>query len=195
MTISFNGYAIVSTDGFIAGDNGCMPAALCFEADWEYFRAAIGETDLMILGRHTHELSPSMTKRPRLVASRGVRAVIQENAITWWVNPKEVTPPSAVAVVAGTEAVALVAGGTGVYGWVLEEAGYDEFHLSIARNVRLGAGKPLLDHVEGLDGVVSAFDAKGLSLQEQAWLDEEAAVELLIFRRKDQAVGGRVDEN
>lgn len=192
MTITFNGYAIVSADGFIADSSGRMPEAICFEADWAYFRGAIRRADLMILGRHTHELSPSLTNRPRLVASRGVRAVIQENATTWWVNPKEVTPTSAVAVVAGSEAKAMVAGGTGVYGWVLEEGVYDEFHLSIARNVTLGTGRPLLDDINGLESMISAFGAKGLSLQETSWLDEDSGVELLIFRGKGEEIANGV---
>ncbi len=195
MTIAFNGYAIVSADGFIADDSGRMPEALCVEADWAYFRAAIRQADLMILGRHTHELSPSLTNRPRLVASRGVRAVIQENATTWWVNPKEVTPASAVAVVAGSEATVAVAGGTGVYGWVLEEGGYDEFHLSVARKIKLGAGRPLLDDIDGLEDAISALKAQGLSLHHESWLDEEAAVELLTFRRNDRDVRDAILES
>jgi dihydrofolate reductase len=183
MTVAFIGYAIVSADGFIADANGRMPEVLCFEADWAYFRAAIRQTDLMILGRHTHELSPNLTNRPRLVASRGVRAVIQENASTWWANPKEMTPSSAVAVAVGTDATVMVAGGSGVYGWVLGEDGYDEFHLSIARQVVLGTGRPLLDEIDGLKEIVSVFKAKGLCLEEQSWLDEDAEVELLRFRR------------
>jgi dihydrofolate reductase len=186
MTIAFHGYAIVSADGFIADSGGRMPEALRFDADWAYFRAALRQADLMILGRHTHELSPNLTSRPRLVVSRGVRAVIQENASTWWVNPKEVTPSAAAAVVAGAAARVAVAGGTGVYGWVLEEGGYDEFHLSVARRVRLGAGRPLLDGIDDLKGVMSAFEGIGLRLQRESWLDEEAAVELLTFRSHDQ---------
>lgn len=162
-----------------------MPKSLCFDADWAHFRAALWHADLMMLGRHTHELSPNLTNRPRLVASRGVRAVIQENAVTWWVNPKEVTPASAVAAVAGSHATVLVAGGTGVYSWVLSQATYHAFHLSVARKVKLGTGTPLLDGVDDLERLISAFKAKGLDLQETSWLDGEAAVELLTFRRSE----------
>lgn len=184
MTITFKGYAIVSADGLIADDKGCMPEALCFEADWAHFRSELDQADIMLLGRHTHELSPNVTGRRRLVVSRGVRAVIQENEATWWVNPKEVTPAAAVAVVMGTEAKVAVAGGTGVYGWILEESSYDVFQLSVAHNSRLGSGRPLFDNIENLDGIFAIFETKGLHAVERFWLDEAAALELLTFRRR-----------
>lgn len=185
MTIAFNGYAIVSADGFIADNRGRMPKALCFDADWAHFRAALKQADLMILGRHTHELSPNRTNRPRLVASRGVRAVIQENAVTWWANPKEVTPASAVAAVAGSHAKVMVAGGTGVYSWVLGEATYHTFYLSVARKVTLGTGRPLLDGTSDLTSIFDAFSAKGLAIQERSCLDEVQDVELLMLCQDD----------
>lgn len=182
MTIIFKGYAIVSADGFIADDSGRMPKALCFEADWAHFRRALDQADIMLLGRHTHELSPSVTNRRRLVASRGVRAVIQENSSTWWVNPEEVTPASAVAVVIGTEAKVAVAGGKGVYDWILDEGGYDVFELSVARNVKLGSGRPLFDSIGSLNEIIGRLGAKGLTLCERSWLNQTAKLELLTFK-------------
>ncbi|MEM7045037.1 MAG: hypothetical protein AAF543_19690, partial [Pseudomonadota bacterium] len=151
MDITFKGYAVVSADGFIADRSGRMPDSLRFEADWAYFQAALDAADLTLLGRHTHEAAPNLKERRRLVVSRGVRAVIQEGPSTWWVNPTEVTPATAVVVVAGTSADVAVVGGTGVFGWVLDEGGYQEFHLTIARHVELGAGRPLFDEVSCLD--------------------------------------------
>lgn len=181
MAVLFKGYAIVSADGFIADDRGHMPDALRFEADWDYFQTALDAVDITLLGRHTHEAAPNIKGRRRLVVSRGVRAVIQENVSTWWANPKEVTPASAVAVVQGTAADVAVVGGTGVFGWILEEGGYAAFHLSVAHHVRLGAGRPLFDDVVGLDEATAKLVAKGMAVVRRSWLDEEAGLELMIF--------------
>lgn len=183
MTITFRGYAVVSVDGFIADDQGRMPDALRFEADWAYFQAALDAADITLLGRHTHEAAPNVKRRPRLVVSRGVRAVIQENARTWWVNSEDLAPASAVAAVAGAAADVAVVGGTGVFGWILQEAGFDEFHLSLAHPIRLGAGRPLLDDVASLDEAIAELEAKGLAVKERSWFDEEAGLELLILGR------------
>lgn len=181
MTTTFMGHAIVSMDGFIADDHGRMPDALCFPSDRAHFQKKLDAADIILLGRHTHEAMPPADRRRRLVVSRGVRAVIQENASTWWVNPREVAPASAVAVVAGTEAAVAVIGGTGVFSWILAEAGYDDFGLSIAHRVRLGAGRSLIDGVDDLDGALSKLKDGDLHIRERSWLDETAALEHLTL--------------
>ncbi|MEZ5931852.1 MAG: hypothetical protein R3F54_07880 [Alphaproteobacteria bacterium] len=158
-----------------------MPDALRFEADWTYFQNALDAADVTLLGRHTHEAAPNARHRRRLVASRGVHAVIQEDACTWWVNPEEVTPASAVAVVAGTEAIVAVVGGTGVFDWILEDGGFESFHLSLAHPVRLGAGRPLFDGVDDLDGAIARLNARNLHAARRDWLDETAGLELITF--------------
>ena len=185
MTIEFEGYAVVSADGFIADSRGRMPDALRFDADWAYFQAALDDADITLLGRHTHEAAPNVRRRRRLVVSRGVRAVIREDASTWWVNPREVTPTSAIATVFGTEAKVAVVGGTGVFGWILDERAYRAFHLSIAHQVRLGAGRPLFDGIDGLDAAVAKLEGNGLELEERSWFDRQAGQELVIFERSE----------
>ena len=114
-----------------------------------------------------------------------MRAVIQENGSTWWVNPREVAPASAVAAVVGTEAAVAVVGGTGVFSWILEEGGYDAFHLSVAHEFRLGAGRPLFDEAPDFEAAVSRLNAKGLHAWPRTWLDENAGLELMSFERQD----------
>lgn len=189
-TISFKGYAVVSADGFIADHDGHMPDALRFEADWAYFQAALDEADITLLGRHTHQAAPNARRRRRLVVSRGVRAVIQEGADTWWVNPRDVTPASAAAAVLGSgppgasKTIAVV-GGTGVFGWILDEGGYDEFHLTIAHQVRLGAGRPLFDNIGDLETALGILKHHGHDIVERSWFDEEAGLELLVLSRPE----------
>ena len=183
MAIAFKGYAVVSAEGFIADARGRMPDALRFDADWAYFQAALDEADITLLGRHTHEAAPNVKNRRRLVVSCGVRAVIQEDDRTWWANPREVTPTSAVAVVAGTTANVAVVGGTGVFGWILAEGRYDAFHLSVAGHSRLGAGRPLFDRVDSLEEASGRLETHGLKVIRRAWLDEDEGLELLVFGR------------
>ena len=185
MTIAFKGYAVVSADGFIADQLGRMPDSLRFEADWAYFQAALDAADVTLLGRHTHEAAPNLKGRCRLVVSRGVRAVIREDDRTWWANPREVTPASAIAVVAGTGAEVAVVGGTGVFGWILEEGRYQEFHLSVARHVRLGSGRPLFDEIDGIDKATTLLERNGMTIRRRSWLDEDAGLELLVFGQRE----------
>ncbi len=182
MAIGFKGYAIVSADGFIADAAGRMPETLRFDADWTYFQAGLDAADLTLLGRHTHEAAPNPRGRRRLVVSRGVRAVIREDERTWWANSEDVMPRSAVAAAIGTRVTVAVVGGTGVFGWILDDAGYDEFHISVAHDVSLGAGRPLLDGVRGLEAGVDRLVRAGMVLENRSWLDREAALELLLFR-------------
>ncbi|MGI9509663.1 MAG: hypothetical protein ACR2QJ_09995 [Geminicoccaceae bacterium] len=184
MTIEFKGYAIASADGFIADDQGKMPDALRFEADWAYFQAALDAADLTLLGRHTHEAAPNIKRRLRLVVSRRVRAVMQEDASTWWVNPSEVTPVSAITVVSGSKAKVAVVGGTGVFDWILNEGVFRAFHLSIAHHVRLGAGRPLFGDTDSIDGALASLETSGLTLESRSWLDREAGLELVVLRRR-----------
>jgi dihydrofolate reductase len=184
MEIGFKGYAVVSADGFIADDRGRMPDTLRFEADWAYFQTALDAVDVTLLGRHTHEAAPNVKRRRRLVVSRGVCAVIQENAWTWWANPREVTPESAIAAVSPSAVTVAVVGGTGVFGWVLQEGGYREFHLSVAHHVRLGAGRPLFDDAGDLDVAIAKLEGGDLSVRQRSWLDQEAGLELLVFQHR-----------
>ncbi len=188
MTITFKGYAIASADGFIADDHGRMPDALRFDKDWAYFQAALDGADITLLGRHTHEAAPNAKRRRRLVVSRGVRAVIQEDVRTWWVNSEDVAPESAIAAVAGATADVAVVGGTGVFSWILEECGFEEFHLTVAHRAKLGAGRPLFEGIDGLDTAIAKLEMEGLTVSQQSWFDEEAGLELLVLRRPDRDV-------
>jgi len=183
MTIAFTGYAVISADGFIADREGRMPEALRFDADWAYFQAALDAADITLLGRRTHEAAPNAKERRRLVVSGGMRAIMQENAFTWWVNPKDLAPASAIAETVGLDAEVAVVGGTGVFDWILDEGGYDAFHLSLARDIRLGEGRPLFDGISDLEDALLQLEAKGLSIEARSWLDRKAGLELLILKR------------
>jgi hypothetical protein len=69
--IEINGYAIVSDDDRIAGPDGLIPASLRNEKDWDCFQRALLGSDLVVLGRRSHELAPNVRGDQRLVISRG----------------------------------------------------------------------------------------------------------------------------
>lgn len=183
MAIAFAGYAVVSAEGFIADREGCMPETLRFDADWAYFQAALDSADITLLGRRTHAAAPNVKQRRRLVVSGRIRAIVQEDASTWWVNPEDVAPASAVAEIVGADAEVAVVGGTGVFDWILTEGGYDTFHLSLARKVRLGDGRPVFDGISDFADVLTKLEAGGLSIGPRSWLDRKAELELLILKR------------
>ena len=58
--IEINGYAIISDDDRIAGPDGLIPASLRNEKDWECFQRALASSDLVVLGRRSHELAPNV---------------------------------------------------------------------------------------------------------------------------------------
>jgi hypothetical protein len=74
-----------------------------------------------------------------------------------------------------------------VFGWVLEEGGYDSFDLSVARNVRLGAGRPLLDGADDLEAAIARLTASGLHAGPRVWLDESVGLDLVTFAREGDA--------
>ena len=189
MSIMFKGYAIISADGWIADAAGAMPDALRIEADWVHFQNALDAADVTLMGRHTHEAAPNVRQRRRLVVSRSVRAMLKEHDGAWWVNADHVTPQSAATVVSGSTAEVAVVGGTGVFSWILDDARYQEFHLSVAHDVHLGVGVPLLNGAVGYDQAIQKLEGHGLVLKERRWLDQSAGLELLVFSGSEGAEG------
>jgi len=84
--IEISGYAIVSDDDRIASHDGLIPASLRNEKDWDCFQRALADSDLVVLGRRSHELAPNVRGDQRLVISRGA-AGLEQHANVWWWNP------------------------------------------------------------------------------------------------------------
>jgi hypothetical protein len=89
-SIKINGYAIVSDDDRIAGPDGLIPASLRNEKDWDCFQRALADSDLVVLGRRSHEVAPNVRGDQRLVISRGA-AGLEQRANVWWWNPARVS--------------------------------------------------------------------------------------------------------
>lgn len=180
--MSFSGYAVVSAEGYIADIHGDMPQSLRFEADWDYFQTALDQADITLLGRRTHEAAPNVRHRCRLVISRRVQAIVQEDEQTWWANPDQVEAVAVLSKLAGPTCRIAVVGGTGVFDWVRTGPGFSEFHISLAKKVRLGRGRPIFESAHDLGSVVSMLEDQGLTLHQRSWFDQEAGLELLVYR-------------
>jgi hypothetical protein len=82
------GYAIVSADSMIADANGAMDA-LKFDADQQFFWAALDAAAAVAHGRHSAEGGPRVENRRRLILTRRIAALGRDaqnsKALLW--NP------------------------------------------------------------------------------------------------------------
>jgi len=179
----FQGYAVVSADGLIADADGRMPDQLKFDADWDYFQAALDRADVTLIGRATHEAAPNVKKRRRLVFSSRVQRMWQEDETTFWVDPTKTDPNGAITEMVGPSADVAVVGGQGVFDWVLSKPGFFSFHISVAHHVRIGSGRHVFRDAAGLEAAISLLQGRGLPLSRQVWFDQEAGLELLVYEK------------
>ena len=183
----FEGYAVASADGLIADADGQMPESLKFDGDWDYFQAALDRSDVTLIGRHTHEAAPNIKKRRRLVFSSRACGLTKADETTFWIDPAKTDPHAAIAEISGRNAKVAVVGGRGVFDWVLSNAGFSAFHLSVAREVRLKHGQRIFKDAPDLESAVALLEAKGLGLSQSVWLDRDAGLELLVYRRSSKS--------
>ena len=119
--IEVHGYAIVSNDDRIADAAGAMPAALRNEADWAYFQAGLDRADWVAIGRASHEATPNVKGRRRIVLSRAARGLERRADGLWW-NPRERRFADVMAELAPGGARVAVPGGQAAFDVFLEAA-------------------------------------------------------------------------
>ncbi|MEJ1161298.1 hypothetical protein [Prosthecomicrobium sp. N25] len=179
-----HGYAIVSDDDMIADGNGDMPDALRNQADWDYFQGELDRARLVVLGRRSHLQSPNAKRRPRLVLSRRVRN-LEQKPDAWWWNPAHRSFAEVLdRIVPGGGRIA-VPGGQEVFDLLLDDAGFDVFHLSRARGISLPGGRPVFGGTSR--GVVaeSILSGRGMRAGSVVTIDPRVPVELTLWRRAD----------
>jgi hypothetical protein len=175
-----HGHAIISGDGCIADGDGRMPAALRNPADWRRFQAALDASDVVVLGRHSHALTPNPKRRRRLVLSSQVDGLEQRPDALWW-NPARAPAAEAFARIA-PRGLAAVVGGQPVFDWFLA-AGYDEFHLARAGRVRLPGGTLLFPAMADGTPAEDLLAAAGLMPGPREGLDPPNNVWLKVWHR------------
>lgn len=175
-----HGHAIVSANGCIADAEGRMPAVLRNPADWRRFQAALDASDVVVLGRRSHELTPNPKGRRRLVLSSRVTGLDLRADALWW-NPARAPLAEAFAAIA-PRGLAAVVGGQPVFDWFLA-TGYDEFHLARADRVELPGGTLLFSAM--VDGAApeGPLAASGLVSGWREALDPPNGVSLTVWHR------------
>ncbi len=175
-----HGYAIVSADDRIADAAGAMPAALRNDADWAYFQAELDRADLVAIGRASHEATPNVKRRRRLVLSRAARA-LERRADAWWWNPQARSWPEVAAELLPQGGRVATPGGQAAFD-VFLGLGFAGFHLSRAPGVRLPGGRGLFAACETGVPAAAVLRAAGLEPGETRTIDPIANVTLTLWR-------------
>jgi hypothetical protein len=178
--IEIHGYAIVSDDDRIADSSGMTPLSLRNDADWAYFQQGLDQADFVVLGRLGHEANPNLRQRRRLVLS-GAAQGLEERSDAWWWNPQRLSWSDAVETLLPRGGRVAVPGGQAVFDLFMT-LGYEAFHLSRARGVRLPGGRYLFAACENGRTAESVLQAAGLIAGEVRLLDAAADVTIEIWR-------------
>ena len=179
--LEVHGYAIVSRDDRIAGADGVMPASLKNEADWAYFQAELARADMTLLGRASHEATPNLKRRRRVVVSRSARG-LEERADAYWWNPLEMTWAAAAAILAPQGGRLAVPGGQVPFDLFLAE-GFTAFHLSRATRALLPGGRGIFAACEADASAEELLAGSGLRPEPTRTIDPVEAVTLTVWRR------------
>lgn len=178
---AIHGHAIVSANDCIADAAGAMPEALRNNADWRRFQSALDGAAVTALGRLSHQASPNVRRRDRLVVSSTARDIEQREDAWWW-NPAEADVSDALARAAPDGGVVAVVGGRRVFDLFLQ-IGFDRFDLARATRVVLPGGVPIFSTV---DEDVSAETVLAAELDSGPiqMLDADAAVTVTVWHRR-----------
>jgi len=178
----YEGYAIVSTDGMIAGADGRMPPALQNPADARFFSEALDRAAVLVHGRHSHEGHANSPRRRRVVVTRRVAAIAADpewpHAVLW--NPAGASFSAACEALGIAGGTAAILGGPEVFALFLG-IGYERFQLSRAAHAHLPGGLPIFGR--GHLPVEEALATAALSPGQPRWLDREAGVSVTTWRK------------
>jgi hypothetical protein len=179
------GYAIVSADGHIADHDHHMPDLLKNDEDQRFLGEALDAADLLVHGRHSHEGHEGSHIRRRLVVTRSIPALAPNPdfpcTISW--NPAGATFKAACAAHGLDGGFVAILGGPDVYSLFLD-IGYERFHLSRSRFVRLPGGLPVFGRERDGGSAEEALRRAGLEAGPEQALDEASGVSVVEWRRK-----------
>lgn len=178
-----HGHAIVSADGMIADATGTMPAALRNDADWAHFQTQLDLSQLVLVGRGSHEAAPSTGRRRRVVMSRSTTGLEQRDGVWWW-NPGAVSLPHLLNRLLPDGGCVAVPGGQAVFDLLAGWRAFDEFHLSCALGVQLPGGHPAFSAQGAGHTLAEVLRQQGLGPGPALTLDEQAGVVLQVWSRQ-----------
>ncbi len=179
---ALHGFAIVSDDNCIADAQGRFPDDLKNDADWAYFQAGLDAADLTLLGRRSHEASPNVKRRRRMIMSRSVPALDRREDGIWW-NPAGLGLGEALRSVLPAGGHVAVPGGRDMFDQI-GPTGFSTFHLARAGGRLLPGGRGLFSACESGMSAEEVLASGGLSPDATVWLDEPAQVSLTVWRRR-----------
>jgi len=178
----YEGYAIVSADGMIAGADGRMPPALQNPADARFFSEALDRAAVLVHGRHSHEGHANSPRRRRVVLTRRASAIAADpefpHSVLW--NPAGAPFAAACEALGIAGGTAAILGGPEVFALFLG-LGYERFLLSRAAHARLPGGLPIFGRSRL--PVEEALATAGLAPGQPRWLDRDAGVSVTTWRK------------
>ncbi len=183
--IDIHGYAIVSDDDKIAAADGLTPVSLRNEKDWNYYQRALANSDLVVLGRRSHELEPNDRGDPRLVLSRE-GAGLEQRGDAWWWDSSRVSWEDAVGRVLPNGGEVAVSGGQVAFDLFLA-IGFEAFHLSRAKGVKLPGGRGVFSACDRGVPAETVLAEGGLSISQTIPLDPEHCVTMNVWRKRKPA--------
>jgi hypothetical protein len=183
--LRIDGYVIVSADGMLADAARVMPDDLKFEADKQFFTAALDHADLIVHGRNSYEDQPNSPRRKRIILTRTVGEIAPDpsNAkATLW-NPAGASFEAACNFAGVDSGTAAIIGGPVVFGMFMDR--YDTFWLSQAPQIRLPGGEPCFPGVPDRSPE-QILAAHGLKAGKTQILDAAHGVSVTPWRRMAQ---------
>lgn len=181
MAVQVDAFAIVSADDCIADQQGKFPPDLMNEADWVYFQAELDACDFTVVGRASHEATPNVKKRRRIVMSRAAHGLHWRAEAHFW-NPADVPWRDVCAQLLPQGGRVGVPGGQVAFDYFLRE-GLSSFHLSRANRVRIPGGRGVFSAVGKGETADAILRNAGFSAGPARVMDAAADVTLTIWRR------------
>ncbi len=177
------GHAIVSANDRIANADGVLPPELQNERDWELFQAALDRSQLVMLGRLSHEATPNARKRLRLIIS-STASGLEKRDDAFWLNPAIVPLEQALREILPDGGVVGVVGGRFVFDLVGANR-FDAFHLARSPDVILPDGRGLFAACEAGVPAEAVLAGGGLSVTSETLIDPVPRVTLTVWGRPE----------
>lgn len=181
--LDINAYAIVSADDRIADADGQMPSSLKNDADWRYFQGELDTCAVIVLGRLSHHATPNRSRRRRIIMSSRVVGLEQRDDGWWW-NARNIEWTAVAAELLPKGGRVGVVGGQAAFDYFLPLT--NAFHLSRARRVTLPGGRGVFEAVERGERAEDILKSAGFAADPTVMIDEPAAVDLTIWRRRQR---------